>query len=244
MKENETKMNPNQPDFTTGQLLSSRIKFRIFHLFEIYQKLTLQEIADKLSRSKSSIHPHVHKLIEMGYLKQPNKVDENRSYIFERSDKQLGFNRGFDFSSGLTPQFISQMVQVKVDICEAEKMLIDESIHFWKLLEKLNQDPANTEELKELIQDINDYDLDMNGHFKLNEKGKPSLFSKTSTVISYFDENTFREFRQEFNILMAKYHTIMAEQGTQPKRHSPILVYTKIIPLEKFVEYNNRKSIK
>ena len=234
-------MNENIQDTSTSQLFSSKIKLRIFYLFEIYQKLTLHEISEKLSRDKSSIHPHIQKLIEMGFIKQPTKVDENRSFIFERSQKQLSYNRGLDFSLGLTPEFISQMLRVKIDICIAEKMLIEESLTFWKKLEKKNQTQDYSEEFYELIKYINDYQIDENGQFVLNEKKKPSRFSKTSSVLIPLEEDTFEEFRKDFNDLVYKYQKIALEKEKTSSQHYPLWVLTKFIPIEKVIEKNTQK---
>lgn len=235
-------MNENIQDISTNQLLSSKIKLKIFYLFEIYQKLTLQEIAEKLSRDRSSIHPHIHKLIEMGFLKQPTQVDENRSYIYERSQKQLSWNRGLDFSLGLTPEFISQMLQIKIDVCKAEKLFIEENLTFWSKLKEENQKKEHSDKFYELIKYVNDYQTDEDGKFLLIQKNKSSRFSKTSTVITQLEEETFREFRKEYKQLTSKYHRIALEKKkNQPASHFPLWVLTKFIPLEKILERNNLK---
>lgn len=47
------------------ELLESELRFRIFSLLNIYPELSFSEIAELLDKSKSTLHPHIRKLIDI-----------------------------------------------------------------------------------------------------------------------------------------------------------------------------------
>ncbi len=241
-------MNQNRTDKSIHQIFLSKIKFRIYTLFEIYRKLTLQEIADKLSRDKSSIHPHVRKLIEIGILKPPKEVDEKRNYILELTDdyeeKLNQIDGELEFENGLTPTLISQVTQMGSKWMQVEKSLLDEHIQFNKIVNELNQKPEYSQEVYDLYQSIFAFDLDSNGNVKLNENGLPSNTSQSSNAIYYFDEETYTDFRAEWLQLTNKYGKIMAKKNESlPSLRRSVCFLAHSMPIEKIVEYNNRKDI-
>jgi len=54
-----------QPFF---EVLESEIRFRIFSLLNIYPELSFSEISRLLNKNKSTLHPHLQKLIEIGVI--------------------------------------------------------------------------------------------------------------------------------------------------------------------------------
>ena len=55
------------------ELLESELRFRIFSLLNIYPELSFSEIAELLDKSKSTLHPHIQKLIDIGVLEVSRK---------------------------------------------------------------------------------------------------------------------------------------------------------------------------
>lgn len=230
------------------QLFTSKIKFRIYNLFEIYRKLTLQEIADKLSRSKSSIHPHVRTLIDIGILKEPTVMDEKRNLILELTDdyqeKINIIDSELDLSKGLTPYAISKISQMGVKWMQIEKTLLDEHIQFTKNIEKMNQSLEKFEEVRDLCQSIFKFEQDSKGQIKTNEKGIPINSSISNNSIYYFDEDTYLEFRNELFHLGAKYGEIMEEKNKiDPNLRRSVCFMAHSMPIEKIIEVNNRKNV-
>ncbi|UCC19779.1 MAG: winged helix-turn-helix transcriptional regulator [Promethearchaeota archaeon] len=71
------------------ELLESEIRFRIFSLLNIYPELSFSEIAEQLNKSKSTLHPHIQKLMDIGVveLSRDEKVRGNftRNYYSLKS---------------------------------------------------------------------------------------------------------------------------------------------------------------
>ena len=44
------------------------IRYRIYGLLSVYPELSFTELAKKLEKSKSTLHPHLQKLIELGII--------------------------------------------------------------------------------------------------------------------------------------------------------------------------------
>ena len=82
-----------QPFF---EVLESELRFRIFSLLNIYPELSFSEISRLLNKNKSTLHPHLHKLIEIGVIEvsREEKVRGNftRYYYSMKSDvfKEMG----------------------------------------------------------------------------------------------------------------------------------------------------------
>jgi DNA-binding transcriptional ArsR family regulator len=82
-----------QPFF---EVLESELRFRIFSLLNIYPELSFSEISRLLNKNKSTLHPHLQKLIEIGVIKvsREEKVRGNftRNYYSIKSDvfKEMG----------------------------------------------------------------------------------------------------------------------------------------------------------
>jgi len=78
------------------ELLESELRFRIFSLLNIYPELSFSEISRLLNKNKSTLHPHLQKLIEIGVIKvsREEKVRGNftRNYYSMKSDvfKEMG----------------------------------------------------------------------------------------------------------------------------------------------------------
>jgi predicted transcriptional regulator len=51
------------------ELLESELRFRIFSLLNIYPELSFSQISGLLDKNKSTLHPHLQKLIEIGVVK-------------------------------------------------------------------------------------------------------------------------------------------------------------------------------
>ncbi|MHA1721367.1 MAG: MarR family transcriptional regulator [Promethearchaeota archaeon] len=237
-------MDKNNIDTTPKQIFASKIKYRIIQLLYIHQKLTLQEMADKLSRDKSSIHPHVQKLIKMGYIKPPTQVDGNRSFIFEPTKKKANVDRGLDFKSGFTPTYISQVAEGALSVCEGKKTINEETIHFWKNIQKMNKNPEYFEELKNLFQYIFKFELDNKNNFKLNEEKNRIWDSKHFSMAHFFDEDTFKDFWNEFNQIILKYKKIEEEkEQIHPVVQHPVYFRFEFLPLDKIIEISSRKNL-
>ena len=76
-----------QPFF---EVLESELRFRIFSLLNIYPELSFSEISRLLNKNKSTLHPHLHKLIEIGVIEvsREEKVRGNftKYYYSMKSD--------------------------------------------------------------------------------------------------------------------------------------------------------------
>ena len=56
--------NSKADESSVAELLDSEIRFQIFSLLSMYPELSFTELSKKLNKSKSTLHPHLKKLIE------------------------------------------------------------------------------------------------------------------------------------------------------------------------------------
>ncbi|MFW9781638.1 MAG: ArsR family transcriptional regulator, partial [Candidatus Heimdallarchaeota archaeon] len=61
-------MEENQIKPTIDMSVLTGIRLQIWGLLNVYPELSFTELAKKLGKSKSTIHPHLQKLIELGII--------------------------------------------------------------------------------------------------------------------------------------------------------------------------------
>ncbi|MFX1274441.1 MAG: winged helix-turn-helix domain-containing protein [Promethearchaeota archaeon] len=82
----------NKKQLTHYNFLKSEIRFRIWGLLSIYSELSFTNLCKKLYKSKSTVHPHLQKLIEIGIVEvvREEKVRGNiPAKIYSLTDRGL-----------------------------------------------------------------------------------------------------------------------------------------------------------
>lgn len=225
------------PDLTSSKIMKSKIKSRIYQLFSIYQKLTLAEIATYLSRDKSSIHPHVHKLIEWGYIKPPTIVDNKRSYIFEKSKKALNIRREINLNDRNSQELLDVRADGLISVYKSLKRELEDKIEFWERMKIMNNNPSTADEAKALFNDIFDLDVDSNNKIDFTN---PSSISKVVVSQNYFTEESYKELYKEIMDALVKHFNNPTEENPEVKR--PLSVLFEITPDEQILKLISRKD--
>ena len=229
------------------QLYHSKIKFRLFSLFEIYRSLTLQEAADILGRDKSSIHPHMQFLIEVGLLQEPSKVDKNRNNIYELApdydQKIRNLDSFHDYSQGLTADLLTNMLASGENLVRMEKFLLEEELRFHKYLNGIKSESDGFEKLWAILQPILQIKVDKENQILRDKEGNLITESISSNTLYYFDRNTFLEFKQEYFNLIRKFEEIQEKRTKEdPKLPRTVCFIGHSLALKPILTVNTKKN--
>jgi len=237
-------MSSTAPDNSTYELYSSKIRLRIYDLLLIHGTLTLQEIADKLSRNKSSIHPHIQKLIKLGFVKPPKKIDENRNNLYETSEKSANLAQGIESSSNWTPHFRSTNISNFLLSLKVVKAKIEEYLLFFQRLQKMNKKEVYINETNEILQNFLNIQLDEKGNFIYDENKRIKANSKFMNIELMFDEEMYKEYLREYRLLLHKHMELWRKKkNDNPSTSFHYCINHIAIPLEMVYRINSRKDL-
>ena len=95
-------------------------------LYESNKKLTMTDIAKKISKDKSTVTPLINKLLELGYIKKEKSKDDKRVTYISLTDKARDIEDTFNsISSEVRETAYKNFTQ-------------EEKAEFFRLLKKLN----------------------------------------------------------------------------------------------------------
>lgn len=235
-------MSSPTPDYSSYNLYSSKITLRIYNLLIINGTLTLQEIADKLSRDKSSIHPHIQKLIKLGYVKTPTKIDENRNNLYETSEKSANLEDAIEWPSNWTPQFRSTNIDNLLLSMKVAKAKIGEYLLFFQRLQKMCKEETYFNETDEILQELLNIELEEDGNFHYDEYKRVKRNPKFMNIELMFDEETYNDYLGEYRLLALKYTNLWRKKKNEnPSISSPCCISHIAMPLESIYRINSRK---
>ncbi|MFX0040923.1 MAG: helix-turn-helix domain-containing protein [Promethearchaeota archaeon] len=234
--------------------LLNKTRFQIFTYLNIYGKLSLTEIAEKLHKSKSTIHEHIKKLKEVNGI-----VEEKRAiYSDPNSDKPKVFENIYS----LNPDFSTELeafipgLNPKEPTVDQAKAIIDLLLFSIKIrkanlntaqrfIEKVSsnfgKDPEKTMiDVKKLISGLflPKYEIKKN---ESEKDAKERSNSREYPLISTYVHLSPRQF----NILSEKFTTFCQlfyseEFKRASSNEKPFIFMTTGIPIKSFLEFLNQ----
>lgn len=234
--------------------LLNKTKFQIFTFLNMYGKLSLTEIAQKLNKSKSTIHGHIKKL------KEVNAVNEEKRPIYTdpKSDKPKVFENVYSINSefgmefddlipGLNPEKLTNG-QAKVIIDSLQfitKMRIAnlniQQQFFEKIAKNFEKEPEKMKNLTkniifglfnpkcEIIED----DLDKIPPINVENKNFPLISSYL-----HLSPLQFNMFSEKFGQLCQLFYSEEFKNASSDEK--PIIFMATAIPIKNFIEFLNR----
>jgi predicted transcriptional regulator len=135
----------NQIKPTIDISVLSGIRYRIWGLLKVYPELSFTELAKKLGKSKSTIHPHLQKLIELGIVEISKKEHiraniEAHYYSLTPNSDEITSIAGCDLSHGLNKEVVKIAAKSLKSVALYNKKILDKYIKFFEYLEETDSD--------------------------------------------------------------------------------------------------------
>jgi len=199
------------------ELLSHKIRFKIFSLLHMYPELSYNQLSEELNKSKSTIHPHLQKLLEMKLIR------------VSREEQVRGkFMRKF---YSLAPEYIEKtrdidIVKSSEDITREIAEEIARNSIIW-----INSMIKSLESYKQYFEQL---DFDSDGLDIIKE-----MFDKHESFSSmtFLTENQFKKAREAFMKLSEEITTIEMENLEETiNEEKPYYFFAGGIPLKRAIE--------
>ncbi|MHA2051757.1 MAG: winged helix-turn-helix domain-containing protein [Promethearchaeota archaeon] len=202
---------------TQSNLLQNETRFQIWGLLSIFPELSFSQICKKLNKSKSTVHPHLQKLIELDIIEvaREKKVRGNipAKYYALTNEKQSNsiITCGIgdhcppiitgDKNTGSMEGLFSEIIDNKLaqDIIEGEKMLEIYSKNITDSKLKFYEKISNSDFAPQIIQEI--------------FGGKESFNS-----IMFLSELEYRKLRELFEGLLEEIQNFIESNKSKTKK--------------------------
>lgn len=200
-------MEENQMKPTIDISVLAGIRFRIWGLLNVYPELSFTELANKLGKSKSTIHPHLHKLIELGIVEISKRKHvraniEAHYYSLTSDAAKIVSLAGIDLSQGYSKELVQKIAKSNKSLAMYNRRILDKYIKFCEYREETDSDDI-VEITKEIYKTVNFTKLDISHYFMgawfLTEsqwKRWQRLFIKLAME---FDEQCIKEQKENPN---------------------------------------------
>lgn len=193
------------------EILKSEIRFRIFVLLNLYPELSYSEISQKLKKSKSTIHPHLKKLINLELIEvsREEKVRGNIPAKFYSLKKgYLEKLADIDEESSELPVDESTLIFFKT----MTNFLIKTMDMYYKFVEKMASEGNISMGLKEM---------------RKNKEGFSSMY--------FFSKEQYMKARDYYHEYNEKLNELEVEESDL-KKERPFFLLSIAIPLKRIIE--------
>lgn len=233
--------------------LLNKTKFQIFSFLTMYGKLSLTEIAQKLNKSKSTIHGHLKKMKEVnGVIEEKRAIysdpGSNKSKVFENVysiNPEFGTELG-DFIPGLNPEKLTiEQAKAVVDaLLFITKVRIAnlgiQQQFFEKITKNFEKEP---EEMVNLTKNLL-FGL-FNPKCDITDDDAGDTISNTENQNFPLISTYLYLSPQQFNLFSKKYaqlcQTFYSEEFKKASTDGkPIIFMGTGIPMKKFIEFLNK----
>jgi DNA-binding transcriptional ArsR family regulator len=189
------------------ELLESELRFRIFSLLNIYPELSFSEIAELLDKRKSTLHPHIQKLIDIGVIE------------VSREEKVRGnFARNY---YSLNSGFFNDLEVVDKDLSAIDDYIFIVFKNWVKFIIKT---------MRTYEKFLNKLELDENGIDRL----KKSLINREALSGMYFF--SVEQYHKASNLTVEYIKELEKIQREGKKEERPFYLLSIALPLKDILE--------
>ncbi|MHA2038251.1 MAG: ArsR family transcriptional regulator [Promethearchaeota archaeon] len=165
-------MEKNQIKPTIDISVLTGIRLRIWGLLNVYPELSFTELAKKLGKSKSTIHPHLQKLVEIGIVEISKREHvraniEAHYYSLTPDAAKIVSIATPDLSQGYDKELVQKIAKSTKSIALYNRRILDKYIKFREYLEETDSDDI-VEIYKEIYKTVNLTEGDIS-HFFMGE---------------------------------------------------------------------------
>ena len=199
------------------EVIKDSTNFEIAMLFLMYSELNLKQLTKMISKSKSTVHRHLKKLIEHRFLKEIREEErgnfKTKIYSINKETwKSLTQLAAVDFQSLDDPKK-AEIYRKIIDILNTNIIYVYNSL---KMLQEFLQ-RIKESETQDILNFMESHELYLNMNF-----------------LSKSEYTKYLGFLQDFNLKFVKMMT--EEENKNPEAEKPYLAASCIIPLKKFFE--------
>jgi len=121
------------------------IRYRIWGLLTVYNELSFTQLARKLGKSKSTIHPHLQEMIKQGIVEISRKkhvranIEAHYYSLTSNAGDILSF-AGFDVSKGYDKELYKKIATSIKSLATYNKKILEKYIQFLEFVEETNSD--------------------------------------------------------------------------------------------------------
>jgi predicted transcriptional regulator len=229
------------------EMIKNKAKTQIYNAFRMYGRLSLTELAEKLHKSKSTIHTHLNFLLELGIITKERVPLDSNPNVYE-NHYELSENAGEVFRAidmefkpfkKLTKEQIQQMIEPAISMNRLLKSYFETQIKYFKAIRDSGFDDEAIEDFNKVISWVND------------NEGNPVILSRnTNSFAFYAEKEYFKEMERIFELEMYKdldWDEIFSDQEIAPEEgqlEKPMLIIKSTIPYGYILEYLNKQKKK
>lgn len=205
---------------------ASDIRFQIWALLTIYHELSFSQLAEKLGKAKSTIHPHLQRLIELGIIKISRKEPVRANIVAHyytlkpgHEEKMMIIGKA-DQSEKINKEFLQKVAGSFKSLAMFNKMILEKYIELLTTLE----DSENIEELwKELFK------IDFN----------QSILEEAFNNIQFLTESQWKRLQKKiFQLFIDFEKECIKEWNKNPNEERSFYFLASGIPIKNIFEQN------
>jgi len=200
-------MEENQIKPTIDISVLTGIRFRIWGLLNVYPELSFTELAKKLGKSKSTIYPHLQKLIALGIVEISKREHvraniEAHYYSLTPDADEITLIAADDLSQGYNKEFVQKSAKSGKSAVIYHRRLLDKYIKFLAYLEETDSDDI-VEIRKEIYKTVDYTKLDIShffgGYFFLTDNQWKRWQKMLFELLMEFEEQYIKEQKENPN---------------------------------------------
>ncbi|UYP47524.1 hypothetical protein NEF87_003809 [Candidatus Lokiarchaeum ossiferum] len=225
-------MTQEKKEASVKDIFKNNLRFQMWGLFSMYPELTLADLSEKLGKSKSTIHPHLKILEELGI------IEEIREEKVRGNIKAKVYQLQHDYEEKLTSWEKKCDCHERKEVDKAMgKTLIENTISRVKIMKKtLETEMRFLEKLQNSgIDGPDEYALQiLNDIYSFD----PERRSRTYSLFDYMSHDSYMEYMKFYDKFFKEINIFeRAEMKANPKAEKPYHAFTHIIPLKTMLEY-------
>ena len=179
------------------------IRYRIYGLLSVYPELSFTELAKKLGKSKSTLHPHLQKLIELGIVEISRKkhvranIEAHYYSLTPEADEILSIAGPTD---EIDKEVVKNVAKSNKSFVMYNRKVLDKLIEFYEYLEETDSDDI-VELYKKIYRTVNRTKQDIThlfmGTFFLTESQWKRWQKLFYTLFLEFNEQCIKEQKEK-----------------------------------------------
>ena len=193
------------------------IRSHIIGLLQMYPELSYTELSKKMEKSKSTIHPHLQKLLDLRIIRFRTKKqlggNPPKYYSIDPETAKKSVIGTIDKSKGINKEVAQRIITKEKSKMIVLKGVLEMYIRFWELLEE------NLEEA-------------------------PDILEQMPTILSDFSDTRFHLTKEEYELWYEKYFEKSVEFGAylaekrakDPMAAKPYYFFATFLPLKQIYE--------
>ncbi|MHA2391648.1 MAG: winged helix-turn-helix domain-containing protein [Promethearchaeota archaeon] len=193
------------------------IRSSIITLLIMYRELSYTELSKKLGRSKSTIHPHLKKLEDIGVICVSKEEHRGgtpaKYYAYNPESARKTVTGKINKSKGIDRKAAEQIITTEKNKMIGLKGIIDRYIKFWELLEQ------NIDKAPKILEEM------------------PSIMADFADTRFFLSEEEYKLWWKKYFSLSVEFGKYLGEESAKnPTTEKPFYFFATFLPLKQIFE--------